>query len=88
VLAGLLSYWLGFSRQEVTVNTQQLIALGIGAGVLGGFIFKEWSKFKNRKLRFMKALTGNLYFKNLGNNLGFFHNLIDPAEKEECKETF
>jgi hypothetical protein len=86
VLAGLLSYWFGFSRQDVTINTQQLIALGIGAGVLGGFIFKEWSKFKNRKLRFMKALADNLYFKNLDNNSGVFHNLIDSAEEEECKE--
>ncbi|MFT5814941.1 MAG: hypothetical protein ACI9VT_002710 [Psychroserpens sp.] len=86
VMAGLLSYWLGFSSQEVTINTQQLIALGIGAGVLGGFIFKEWSKFKNRKLRFMKALADNLYFKNLDNNSGVFHNLIDSAEEEECKE--
>jgi hypothetical protein len=86
VLAGLLSYWFGFSSQEVTINTQQLIALGIGAGVLGGFIFKEWSKFKNRKLRFMKALADNLYFKNLDNNSGVFHNLIDSAEEEECKE--
>lgn len=39
LLVGLLSYWLGSSSQEVAVNTQQLIALGIGAGVLGDFIF-------------------------------------------------
>lgn len=86
VLAGLFSYWLGLSNQEVTINTQQLIALGVGAGVLGGFIFKEWSKFKNRKMRFMKALADNLYFKNLDNNSGVFHHLIDSAEEEECKE--
>jgi hypothetical protein len=86
VLAGLFGYWLGISSQEVTINTQQLIALVVGAGVLGGFIFKEWSKFKNRKLRFMKALADNLYFKNLDNNSGVFHHLIDSAEEEECKE--
>ena len=86
VLAGLFGYWLGFSNEEVTINIQQLIALGVGAGVLGGFIFKEWSKFKNRKLRFMKALADNLYFKNLDNNSGVFHHLIDCAEEEECKE--
>lgn len=86
VLAGLFGYWFGFSNKEVTINTQQLIALGIGAAVLGGFIFKEWSKFKNRKLRFMKALADNLYFKNLDNNSGVFHHLIDSAEEEECKE--
>jgi hypothetical protein len=86
VLGGLLGYWLGFSSKEITINSQQLIALGVGAGVLGGFIFKEWSKFKNRKLRFMKALADNLYFKNLDNNSGVFHHLIDSAEEEECKE--
>jgi hypothetical protein len=87
VLAGLFSYWLGLSHQQVTISTQQLIGLAAGAGVLGGFAFKEWSKFKNRKLRFMKALADNLYFKNLDNNAGVFHHLIDSAEEEECKES-
>lgn len=87
LLAGLLSYWLGLSEQEVSMTSQQLLALGAGAGVLGGFIFKEWSKFKNRKLRFMKALADNLYFKNLDNNAGVFHHLVDAAEEEECKES-
>jgi hypothetical protein len=34
----------------------------------------------------MKALADNLYFKNLDNNSGVFHHLIDSAEEEECKE--
>jgi hypothetical protein len=86
LLAGVLSYWFGLSDKQVTIGTQELLALGVGAGVLGGFIFKEWSKFKNRKLKFMKALADNLYFKNLDNNAGVFHHLIDSAEEEECKE--
>ena len=34
----------------------------------------------------MKALSDNLYFKNLDNNSGVFHTLIDAAEEEDCKE--
>lgn len=34
----------------------------------------------------MKALSDNLYFKNLDNNAGVFHTLIDAAEEEDCKE--
>jgi hypothetical protein len=34
----------------------------------------------------MKALADNLYFKNLDNNVGVFHHLIDAAEEEEVKE--
>ncbi|MGJ8678795.1 TMEM143 family protein [Paraglaciecola sp.] len=86
LLAALTSYYLGLSHKEVTIGSQQLLVLGAGLGVLGGFIFKEWNKFKNRKLSFMKTLTDNLYFKNLDNNSGVLHHLIDAAEEEECKE--
>jgi arsenate reductase-like glutaredoxin family protein len=86
LVSGLLAYWIGLSDKEVTITTKELLALAAGAGVLGGFIFKEWSKFKNRKLKFMKALADNLYFKNLDNNAGVFHHLLDSAEEEECKE--
>lgn len=86
LLSGLIAYWFGFTNKEVTISTNELLALGAGAGVLGGFIFKEWSKFKNRKLKFMKALADNLYFKNLDNNAGVFNHLVDVAEEEECKE--
>ena len=34
----------------------------------------------------MKALAESLYFKNLDNNAGVFHHLIDAAEEEEFKE--
>lgn len=47
---------------------------------------KEESLFKIRKIKFMKALSDNLYFKNLDNNTGVFHHLVDAAEEEEFKE--
>jgi len=34
----------------------------------------------------MKTLADSLYFKNLDNNTGVFHRLIDAAEEEEGKE--
>lgn len=86
LVGGILAYWFGLSEKEITISTKELLALGAGAGVIGGFIFKEWGKFKNRKLKFMKALADNLYFKNLDNNAGVFHHLVDSAEAEECKE--
>lgn len=53
---------------------------------IGGFMVKQWLKFKNRKIFFMKTLADNLYFKNLDNNEGVLHHVIDGAEEEECKE--
>jgi hypothetical protein len=81
-----VSFWLGFKNEEVQIKQQHLIALGAGLGTLGGFLFKQISKYKNRKIKFMKALADNLYFKNLDNNAGVFYHLIDAAEEEEFKE--
>lgn len=63
-----------------------LIGAGVALGALGGYAWRQWDKFKNRKIQFMKALADNLYFKNLDNNAGVFHHIIDAAEEEECKE--
>ena len=86
LVGSVLAFWLGFTDKNVQINQQHLIALGAGLGALGGFLFRQISKFKNRKIRFMKALADNLYFKNLDNNAGVFFHLIDAAEEEEFKE--
>ncbi|WP_338363503.1 TMEM143 family protein [uncultured Pseudoalteromonas sp.] len=86
LLIALLAFWGGFRSEAVEMTQQHFITFAIGMGVFGSFIFKEWSKFKNRKIKFMKALSDNLYFKNLDNNAGVFHTLIDAAEEEDIKE--
>ena len=86
LIASVVSFWFGFSDKEVEIEQQHLIALAAGLATLGGFLFRQINKFKNRKIKFMKALSENLYFKNLDNNAGVFHHIIDAAEEEEFKE--
>ncbi len=86
LLASLIRFWLGFSNQSVEINKTVILVLFAGLAAFGGYIWKQISTFKNRKLMFMQALTQNLYFKNLDNNSGVFHRIIDDAEEEECKE--
>ena len=86
LIASVISFWLGLTKREVKIEQQHLIALALGLATLGGFLFKQINKFKNRKIKFMKALSDNLYFKNLDNNTGVFHHLVDTAEEEEFKE--
>ncbi len=86
LVGSLVAFWLGLRQTSVDIQQGHLVALGLGLAALGGFLFKQFNKFKNRKLRFMKALAENLYFKNLDNNAGVFHHLIDAAEEEEFKE--
>jgi hypothetical protein len=82
----LLGFWLGVRREPVELNQAQLVALGAALAAFGGFLVRQYTKFKNRKIQFMKALSENLYFRNLDNDAGVFHHLLDAAEEEEVKE--
>jgi hypothetical protein len=86
LLGSLFGYWLGVHNQPAEINQASLMALFAGAAALGGYLWKQFNNFKNRKLRFMETLTRNLYFKNLDNNAGVFHRLANDAEEEESKE--
>ncbi len=84
--AALALFYLGVSRERPVIDSARLVALGTGMTALAGFLFKQWSNYKNRTIRFMKLLTENLYFRNLDNNRGVLHALVDEAEEEEVKE--
>ncbi len=86
LIASVIAFWLGFKDEEVQIEQKHLIALAVGLGAVGGFLFRQINKFKNRKIKYMKAFSESLYFKNLDNNAGVFHHLIDAAEEEEFKE--
>ncbi|MEC4812064.1 MAG: TMEM143 family protein [Scytonema sp. PMC 1069.18] len=59
------------------------LSLTIG---LGGFAVKQYTNYKNKKIKFQKEVTETLFFKNLANNDSVFQLLTDIAEEEECKE--
>jgi hypothetical protein len=82
----LLGFWLGVRKEPVDLDQAQLVALGAALAAFGGFLVRQYTKFKNRKIQFMKALSENLYFRNLDNDAGVFHHLLDSAEEEEVKE--
>ena len=86
LLGSLLGFWMGVNAQPVELNKASMMILFAGAAALGGYLWKQFNNFKNRKLKFTQMLTQNLYFKNLDNNAGVFHRLADDAEEEENKE--
>lgn len=87
LLGSLLGFWFGLSSEPVTLDRGGLLVLAAGLGALGGYFWKQYSNFKNRKMRFTQALTENLYFKLLDNNAGVLLRLLDEAEDSECKES-
>jgi len=86
LFAAILGSWLGIGDDPKELDQTSVTALALTFGSLGAFLFKQWTKFKNRKIQFMKTLSDHLYFRNLDNGAGVFHNLLDAAEEEESKE--
>lgn len=90
VIPALISMYAAFRSGEAidllnskTSLNQGLIALGL----LGAYLFRQYSSFVNKKIRYSKILSDSLYFKNLGNNSGAFYSLLNSSEEEELKET-
>lgn len=87
LLGSLLGFWLGVSTEPVHLDRTALLALAAGATALIGYIWKQISNFRNRKLKYTQALTENLYFKLLDNNAGVLYRVLDEAEESEIKES-
>jgi Protein of unknown function (DUF3754) len=78
----LFAFWLGPRRFD-DIDSAKLLAMGLALFAVGSYAFRQVSNFKNRKLLFMKALSENLYYRNLDNDAGVFHHLLDAAEEAE-----
>ncbi|MBX2862242.1 MAG: DUF3754 domain-containing protein [Leptolyngbyaceae cyanobacterium MAG.088] len=93
VAAILLTLNAGSALDSIDVEEEQarnimpvLVATLTFVIALGGFAVKQYSQYKNKKIKFQKDVTDTLFFKNLANNAGVFQMLVDIAEEEECKE--
>ncbi len=82
----LIAAWLGFRDEQPTLDQTSLVVLFGGVVTLGGFLFRQWSKLKNRRVEYLKTLTENLYFRTLGNGPGVLHTLLASAEEQEIVE--
>jgi hypothetical protein len=90
VIPALISMYSAYKSGESIdlLNTKTALNQGlIALGVLGAYLFRQYSSFMNKKIRFSKMLSDSLYFKNLGNNSGAFYSLLNSSEEEELKET-
>ncbi len=87
LLGSLIGFWIGLKSEPVHLDRTTSLALLAGLGTLGGYLWKQFSKFRNRKLRYTQALTENLYFKLLDNNAGVIYRILDEAEESEIKES-
>lgn len=95
VVLGFLWAGLRWVGQQTGVHQDQVDVgkLAAEAGLVIGacvaiylFIGRQLMRYRFKKLQFIKALADNLYFRNLDNNAGAFHRVLDDACEEDVKE--
>lgn len=79
-----LGYKLGLRQEEP--NWDLAITACVSLGVFGGVLWRQWNRFRSKKIYFLQVLSQNLYYRNLDNGPGVFHHLLDSAEEAEVKE--
>ena len=87
ILLMLLKHWLGLHPNSPAIDGAVWAAIGVAAFTLAMFIGRQIGRYKYKKIQFLQALADNLFFRNLDNNAGAFHRVLDDAQEEDIKET-
>ncbi len=82
----LVGSWLGLRDEAPEIDQAALVLLFGGLIAVGGFLVRQWTKLKNRRVEYLKTLTENLYFRTLGAGPGVIHTLLASAEQQEVAE--
>lgn len=82
----LVGAWLGFRDEEPRIDQAALVVLFGGLVTIGGFVVRQWSKLKNRRVTYLKTLSETLYFRALADGPGVAHTLLSAAEQQETVE--
>lgn len=78
--------WLGLKDEHPRVDQGALVALLGGVVALGGFLVRQWSKLKNRRVKYLQMLAERLYFHTIADGLGLLHLLLFSAREQETVE--
>ncbi|MBN2624779.1 MAG: DUF3754 domain-containing protein [Acidimicrobiales bacterium] len=82
----LLGAWLGLRDDEPELDQGALVVLFGGLVTIGGFLVRQWSKLKNRRLAYLKTLSETLYFRTLADGPGVLHTLLYSAGQQHVLE--
>jgi hypothetical protein len=87
VLATLLvAASLGLRDESPEIDTGTLVTLLGGAIALGGYLWRQWSKIKTRRVDYLRRLSESLYLKTIADGPRVLFALLDAAEEQDLAE--
>ncbi len=86
ILLLLVKHWVGLHPDSPVINGAVWAAIGLAVFTLTMFVSRQLGRYKFKKIQFLQSLADNLYYRNLDNNAGAFHRVLDDAQEEDVKE--
>lgn len=77
---------VGLRRDTPRIDQEALVLLLGGVFALGLYVFRQWKRLENRRIKYLKVLNENLYFRTVADGAGVFHTLYASAEEQEVAE--
>lgn len=79
---------MGLAVSKETVNRIWPVLTAVLGLVIafGGLAIKQWTAYSKKRIKFLKEVTEQLFFRNLASNRAVFHRIIASAREEEGKE--
>lgn len=77
---------VGLRRDSPEIDQDNLLLLVGGAFALGLYLWRQWRRYENRRIKYLKILNENLYFRTVADGAGVFHTLYAAAEEQEVAE--
>ncbi len=73
--------------EEPDIRDWQTVTAALaGLAALGTLAFKQWTKFKAKRIAFLKEVSDHLFFRSIANNRAVFNRMTESGEEEDCKE--
>lgn len=87
VLAALVvAATLGLREDRPEIDTGALVTLLGGGIALGGFLWRQWSKIRTRRVDYLRRLSESLYLKTLADGPQVLFALLDASQDQDLKE--
>jgi hypothetical protein len=78
--------YLGLRSDRPVISTGVLITLFGAFAAFVSYLWRQWSKYKNRKTEYLKTLSEGLYLRTLADGPGVLYTVLDSGEAEDFKE--
>jgi hypothetical protein len=85
-LALLAAAYLGLRNDKPTISTGVLITLFGAFAAFGSYLWRQWTKYTNRKTEYLKNLSEGLYSRTVADGPGVLYTVLDSGEAEDFKE--